>query len=90
MGEIDVLRTHFPGGGMHRPRLGSPSGAALLITVSILVLPQALAAQEAVESAGPRDPDLTLAAEPLLRVGIVDGPLEYIFGDVDDRKRRGG
>ena len=67
---------------MHRPRLGSPSGAVLLVSVSILVPPQALAAQEAVESAAPRDADLTLADEPLLQVGIVDGPLEYIFGNV--------
>ena len=66
---------------MHRPILGSPGGAVLLISFSTLV-PQAFAAQETVESAAPRDPDLTLADEPLLRVGIVDGPLEYIFGDV--------
>ena len=40
------------------------------------------AVQEVVESATPREPDLTLADEPLVRIGIVDGPLEYIFGDV--------
>ena len=67
---------------MHRPRLGSPGGAVLLIIVSTLVPPQAFAAQEVVESAAPRDPDLTLADEPLVRIGIVDGPLEYIFGNV--------
>ena len=67
---------------MHRPRLGSPGGTVLLIAVSILVPPLALAAQEVIESALPRDPDLTLADEPLVRVGIVDGPLEYIFGNV--------
>lgn len=67
---------------MHRLRLCVPGAAELVLTVSTLVPPQALAAQEVVESAGPRDPDLTLADEPLLRVGIVDGPLEYIFGTV--------
>ena len=39
-------------------------------------------AQEVVESAAPRGPDLTLAGEPLVRIGIVDGPVEYIFGNV--------
>ena len=42
----------------------------------------ASAVQEVVESATPREPDLTLADEPLVRIGIVDGPLEYIFGNV--------
>ena len=72
---------------MHRPRLGSPDGAVLLFTVSTLVPLRALDAQEVVESAAPRDPDLTLADEPLVRVGIVDGPLEYIFGNVTDGVR---
>ncbi len=67
---------------MHRRRLGSPSRAVLLITVSILVPPQAIAAQEVTESVTPRAPDLTVADEPRMRVGIVDGPLEYIFGNV--------
>ena len=67
---------------MHRPRLGPPAGAVLLFTISILVPRRALDAQEVVESAAPRDPDLTLADEPLVRIGIVDGPLEYIFGNV--------
>ncbi len=38
--------------------------------------------QEIVESAAPRDPDLTLAEEPRVRIGALDGPLEYIFGEV--------
>ena len=41
-----------------------------------------LAAQTLVESDAPRDPDLTLADEPLLRIGTLDGPMEYIFGNV--------
>ena len=41
-----------------------------------------IGAQDVVESAGPRDPDLTLAEEPRVRIGALDGPLEYIFGDL--------
>ncbi|WP_419165386.1 hypothetical protein [Candidatus Palauibacter sp.] len=41
-----------------------------------------IGAQEAVESAAPRAPDLTIAGEPLVRIGALDGPLEYIFGEV--------
>ncbi len=67
---------------MHRFRLRVPGAAVLLLTVSILAPPPTLSGQEVVESAAPRDPDLRLADEPLLRVGIVDGPLEYIFGNV--------
>ncbi|WP_420633474.1 hypothetical protein [Candidatus Palauibacter sp.] len=51
--------------------------------ISTLALAAALTgAQAVVESATPRDPDLTLAEEPLVRLGALDGPLEYIFGDV--------
>ena len=38
--------------------------------------------QTIVESEAPRDPDLTLADEPLVRIGMLDGPMEYIFGNV--------
>ncbi len=41
-----------------------------------------LAAQTVVESEAPRDPDLVLADEPLVRIGMVDGPEEYLFGNV--------
>ncbi len=67
---------------MHRFRLRVPGAAVLLLTVSIPAPPPTLSGQEVVESAAPRDPDLRLADEPLLRVGIVNGPLEYIFGNV--------
>jgi len=39
-------------------------------------------AQTIVESDSPREPDLVLSDEPLLRVGMLDGPGEYLFGDV--------
>lgn len=70
-----------PRGDMHRTSFGLPGGGLLLLTLSTLAAPP-VAGQEVVESAAPRDADLTLAEEPLLRVGIVDGPLEYIFGNV--------
>ena len=38
--------------------------------------------QQVVEREGPRDPDLTLADEALVRIGEIDGDIEYIFGDV--------
>ena len=38
--------------------------------------------QTVVESESPRDPDLTLADEPLVRIGMLDGPMDYIFGNV--------
>lgn len=41
-----------------------------------------IAAQEVVESAAPRHPDLTIAEEPIVRIGMLDGPLEHIFGNV--------
>ena len=41
-----------------------------------------LAAQTVVESEAPRDPDLLLANEPLVRIGMIDGPDEYLFGNV--------
>ena len=72
-----------------RPRhgrgLATPSGGEQLIAslLALVTLPATpLGGQEVVESAAPRDPDLTLAAEPLVRIGALDGPLEYIFGDV--------
>ncbi|MCY3611055.1 MAG: hypothetical protein OXH51_05920 [Gemmatimonadetes bacterium] len=41
------------------------------------IVPQAI-----VESDSPREADLVLADEPLVRVGMLDGPMEYLFGDV--------
>ena len=38
--------------------------------------------QTVVESESPRDPDLTLADEPLVRIGSIDGEMDYIFGNV--------
>ena len=40
------------------------------------------AAQTIVESDSPREADLVLADEPLVRVGLLDGPDEYLFGNI--------
>ncbi|WP_419161482.1 hypothetical protein [Candidatus Palauibacter sp.] len=53
---------------------------AAFVVTALIAAPTS--GQEVVESAAARDPDLTLAAEPLVRIGIVDGPVEYIFGNV--------
>lgn len=62
---------------------------AITCTAILLNAGQALAvsatartSQQAVESESPRDRDLTLADEPLVRIGEIDGDIEYIFGDV--------
>ena len=34
------------------------------------------------ESDSPREADSVLADEPLVRVGMLDGPIEYLFGDI--------
>ncbi len=59
--------------------LTTPWPAAIAL-VALIAAPAG--AQEVVESAAPRDPDPTLVEEPLVRIGALDGPLEYIFGDV--------
>ena len=41
-----------------------------------------LAPQTIVESDSPREADLVLADEPLVRVGLLDGPDEYLFGNI--------
>ena len=44
-------------------------------------------AQTIVESDSPRDADLVLADEPLVRVGLLDGPDEYLFGNITGAAR---
>lgn len=39
-------------------------------------------AQTIMESDSPRETDLMLAAEPLVRVGLLDGPNEYLFSNI--------
>ena len=46
-----------------------------------------IVAQTIVESDSPREADLVLADEPLVRVGMLDGPDEYLFGDITGARR---
>ncbi|MDE2762049.1 MAG: hypothetical protein OXQ94_11340 [Gemmatimonadota bacterium] len=46
-----------------------------------------IAAQTIVESDSPCEADLALADEPLVRVGLLDGPEEYLFGNVSGAVR---
>ena len=45
------------------------------------------AAQTIVESDSPREADLVLSDEPLLRIGMLDGPDEYLFGNISGAVR---
>ena len=59
------------------------STLAVLALGVILALPaKALAVQAVVESEAPRDPDLVLADKPRVRIGMFNGPPEYLFGNV--------
>ncbi len=59
------------------------SAQAVLVLAALLAMPAtAFAVQIVVESEVPRDPDLVLADEPLVRIGMLDGPPEYLFGNV--------
>ena len=48
-----------------------------------------MAAQTTVESDSPREADLVLSDEPLLRIGMLDGPEEYLFGNISGAVRLG-
>ena len=41
-----------------------------------------VAAQTVVETENATDPRLSLSDEPLVRIGVLDGPMEYVFGQV--------
>ena len=47
-------------------------------TPRAIVVPQTI-----VESDSPREADLVLADEPLVRVGLLDGPDEYLFSNIE-------
>ena len=68
-----MTHCNFLSGATHR---------ALILAAHLLVPATTLAAQSVVESEISKDPDLTLANEPLVRVGMLDGPMEYLFGNV--------
>ncbi len=56
---------------------------ALILAAHLAGPPATLAAQTVVESATPGMPDLTLADEPQVRVGMLDGPTEYLFSTIE-------
>ncbi len=56
--------------------------ATLLAVVALTCDITAVTAQTIVESDSPRDADLVLADEPLVRVGLLDGPDEFLFGNI--------
>lgn len=57
--------------------------AIIQVAIYGLLMPiTTLAAQTIVESEDPGRPDLILSDEPLVRIGVLDGPMEYMFGEV--------
>ena len=56
---------------------------ALILAAYLAGSPATLSAQTVVESETPGMPDLTLADEPQVRVGMLDGPTEYLFSTIE-------
>ncbi len=78
-------RTHSRAAGLSQSMLALAVRLTLLVSSANQGLAGPggrLAAQTVVESEAPRDPDLVLADEPLVRIGMVAGPEEYLFGNV--------
>jgi len=67
---------------MTAPRLTRATILALAVLSYDITAASRLAAQAVAESHSPREADLVLADEPLLRIGMLDGPVEYLFGNV--------
>ena len=67
----------------NRHRLNRAIHPAAILAAQLAVSPTTLAAQTVVESETPGSPDLILADEPQLRVGILDGPTEYLFSNIE-------
>ena len=63
--------------------------ATLLAVVALTCDITNAVAQTIVESESPREVDLVLADEPLLRIGVLDGPTEYMFGNITNAVRLG-
>ena len=55
---------------------------ALILTALLTTPATTFPLQTVIESDAPRDPDLILADEPLVRIGVHDGQMEYIFGNI--------
>ena len=58
-------------------------GAIIQLAIyGLLMSTTTLAAQTIVESEDPGHPDLILSDEPLVSIGVLEGPMEYMFGEV--------
>ena len=58
-------------------------GAMIWLAIYGLLLPATtLAAQTIAESEDPGGRNLTLSDEPLVRIGVLEGPIEYMFGEI--------
>ncbi|MCY3677330.1 MAG: hypothetical protein F4Z31_06110 [Gemmatimonadetes bacterium] len=62
--------------------------ALVALSYNLTAVPR-IAAQTTVESDSPREADLVLSNEPLLRIGMLDGPEEYLFGNISGAVRLG-
>ena len=67
----------------NRCRLHRAIHPAAILAAHLVVPLTALTAQTVVESEIPGYPDLILADEPLVRVGVLDGPMEYLFSNIE-------
>ena len=67
----------------NRRRLNRVINPALILAAHLAVPPTTLAAQTVVESETAGAPDLILADEPQVRVGMLDGPAEYLFSNIE-------
>ena len=58
-------------------------GAMVLVAIyGLLMSATTLAVQTIVESEDPGRSNLTLSEEPLVRIGVLEGPMEYMFGEI--------
>ena len=62
--------------------LNRAAQAAMILAAHVPMPATTLAAQTVAESEAPIGPDLTLSDEPMVRIGVLDGPMEYMFGEV--------
>ena len=63
--------------------LGFLRASMVLVMAIVCALPASVTArQDVVESAVPQHSDLVLADEPLVQIGMMDGPPEYLFGNI--------
>lgn len=67
----------------HRRRPGRGIHPAMILAAHLTVPAATLAGQTIVESQAPAAADLALADEPLVRVGMLDGPTEYLFSNIE-------